>query len=773
MKTLSKHSSRRAKKDDDNSKKRKKSHVKGFVAFTVLAVISLIIGLLSLGAAGTLLTFAVWSDGVQLDTSLLPTARALPTFLDRNGKIIPYESDSTVSVEEIPESVKTAFVALEDKRFYSHKGYDTVRMASAIINNLKAGKTVEGASTITQQLVKNTHLTSKRSIERKLKEIALAEKLEEKYSKDEILAMYLSVIYFGDGAYGIKDASKKYFDKTPDKLTVSEAATLAGIVKNPSRFSPSKNAESALGRRNLVLSVMEREGYLNSTECETAKAVPLTLANNEKDTDNLSDFYLERVIEEVTARLNITKNQLDNSGYTIFTNMDTDLQKYTAKSLTEKPFFENGSIDSSAIIMDNKSGGVLAHASSLPYTVYRQCGSVLKPIAVYAPALEENYVTLSTQITDEKTTFGDWTPSNVGNIYYGKTTPREAIKHSMNVAAVKIGEYVGAEKMASYAKSFGVGLADEDANLTLALGATKNGVTPMSIAAGYCTLARGGEYISPCYVSAVLDGDKKIYTSVPSVHRVIGEDTAYLLTDCLIDTVQDGTAKTLSTLPFKVASKTGTAGVSDYNTDAWNAGYTKEHTVVVWHGASSMSETGGGEATMHAKNLWQTLYEDKTAYPVFAKPLNVESVEIDTYSSYKTSTVVSAVQETPNKYRKKELYKANNKPSTENSLFLKATEHTFVTKSNGRGTVKITFPVEEIYTYTLKRSDIFGEKVILTLNGADYTKDFITKKYSHNDKAISLKYPVTYTLTISLNNEKVQNVVLLELQASTFVNYKI
>ena len=219
-----------------DSKKTKRKKIILVTLITLLLLPILILGI-SVGI------FEAWANGVNIDESLLPTQTALPVFYDSLGEKIDVHGDSYLAPEDIPTDLKNAFVALEDKRFYSHKGYDPVRIVGALVSNAKSKSVKEGASTITQQLVKNTHLTQEKTVKRKLKEIAIAKKLEKEYTKDEILAMYLSVIYFGNGAYGVKDAGKLYFSKDVGDLSLAECATLAGIVKNPKKYSPLSNPD--------------------------------------------------------------------------------------------------------------------------------------------------------------------------------------------------------------------------------------------------------------------------------------------------------------------------------------------------------------------------------------------------------------------------------------------------------------------------------------------------------------------------------------------------
>ncbi|MBD5092448.1 MAG: hypothetical protein HDT36_03600, partial [Clostridiales bacterium] len=638
-------------KSNPKSKKRKK---------ILIATLSCLVLLPLLSIAIAVATFAAWANTQHVDKYLLPTATALPVYYDVSGNELPSEQSDFVEPNEISDNLKNAFVALEDKRFYSHKGYDIVRMGGAAVKNIKAGGIREGASTITQQLVKNTHLTQERTLSRKLKELAIAIQLEKEYDKDEILSMYLSVIYFGNGAYGVKQAASTYFSKTIDELDLSECAILAGIVRNPSKYSPFSNIEECKSRRNVALSVMREQGYIDEDTYQNTIAMPiLTKKDRTNNNDNLSaktcEFYLAQVQNEVCEKLNMTKYQLSNSGLKIYTNLDSSLQAELEKHRHDVNNYESDLVNSVSIVLDNQSGAVLAYSSSYPYSISRQAGSVLKPLAVYAPALDCNLVSLATPIVDEKIDFGGFCPSNYGGTYYGDTTVREAIKKSMNSVSVKVLDYIGVDRSASYLDSFGIGISDADKNYALALGATSKGVSPLSVAGGYSTLARNGEYIKPSFVRYIVDNGSKVYAndSYQNVQyqssRVISSGASALITSALVDTVNDGTAKSLSVLPFEVAAKTGTAQRSDgSNSDAWCASYNSEYTVLVWHGNDEgMSERGGGYPTRHTASIWKSVSSMKQVTRSFTYPDTVVLKDVDTYSSKINKQVVAATENTP------------------------------------------------------------------------------------------------------------------------------
>ncbi|MCM1394473.1 MAG: transglycosylase domain-containing protein, partial [[Eubacterium] siraeum] len=710
--------------------------------------------------------FAIWANTQKIDASLLPTATAVPTFYDRDGNELPYADSNYVDINLVSDDLKYAFVALEDKRFYKHNGYDLTRMIGAMLNNIKAGSVREGASTITQQLVKNTHLSHERTLSRKLKELALAINLEKQYSKDEILAMYLSVIYFGSGAYGVKQAADLYFDKNIEDLTLAECATLAGIIKNPSKYSPTKNPDESIKRRNVVLNVMRAEGYINDEEAEAAKSQPLTVANAQDEAQNdaplnakACEYYISQAAKEVCDALNITKYQLSNSGLKIYTHLDARLQADLEKMRHSDDNFESDGIGNVSIVIDNENCAVLAHSSSYPYTVSRQAGSVLKPLAIYAPALDKNLITLATPIIDEKIDFNGFSPDNYAGIYYGDTTVREAIKKSMNSVSVKVLDYLGSEDSARYLDSFGISIDDSDKNYALALGATAKGVTPVSIASAYASLARGGEYTSPSYVRFAVDGGNKILSNErtsPSntqvSHQVLAKSTASLITSALLDTVKDGTAKTLGALSFEVASKTGTVErASGGNSDAWNASYNDRFTVLVWHGSDEdMSEKGGGYPTRHALKIWQAISQKNAISDKLSLSGGVISADVDIYSTKLNREVVLASENTPLEYRKSEYFSLNNLPTANGSKFDKISEIDLEV-SNKQGVVTLNFRSENIYEYEVYRQDVLGSNLIYSDSGND---DSITVV----DRPIAFDGKVDYTLICRLkNNEEISS----------------
>lgn len=640
--------------------------------------------LVLLGAIAIGVLFGV-SKTAQLDESRLPAALAAPTFFALDGTELKYETSSKINSSEIPETLKNAFIALEDKRFYSHHGYDAKRIIGATAKNLKAKSIVEGASTITQQLIKNTHLTSEKTIKRKINEVYLAIELEKRFSKDEILAMYLSAIYFGGGVYGVKDAADLYFSKKLDELTVSECATLAGIVKNPSVYSPKNSLAKSQSRRNLVLKLMREQNYIDETQYASSVNEEIVLSTQQKVATG-EKIYLKQCVKEIAERLNITTCQLENSGLKIYTYFDRKAQEILLNEIKEKNNYASQNIDGAASLVDNKTMGVIAYYSTIPYSFRRQPGSVIKPLVVYAPAFEKRFITCASPIKDEKINFGGYSPSNFNGIYYGWTTPREAIKKSMNSVAVKTMSYIGSDTGFEYGKKFGLNLNEKDNSLSLALGGLTDGVTVAEMAASYATFANGGIYSKPCFIRRITDKDGNPVELQSERWQAISQDTSAIMTDILYDTVKSGTARTLSTLPFQVAAKTGTAGIKDglVNSDAWNVSFTTKHTLAVWHGGEKITETGGGHPTMSAKEIWKNFYKSGELPQDFVLPDSVKPFEIDLYALENEQRVLLAGENTPKKHTKTELFSVSNFPNEQSEIFKNITcENLFVEVMEG------------------------------------------------------------------------------------------
>lgn len=727
--------------EEKKRKKRKLAIVLSAVFLTPIVCVSVAIG-----------AFAIWASNQKPNADLLPTATASPTFFDIDGNELDYTDDNYINPSDVPADLKNAFVALEDKRFYSHKGYDPVRMAGALLSNIKAGSLKEGASTITQQLVKNTHLSHEKTVSRKLKEIAIASNLEREYSKDEILAMYLSVIYFGNGAYGVKQAARLYFDKNVTELDLSECATLAGIVKNPKKYSPFSNETDCISRRNLVLTVMKNEGYIDEQTYSNTISSPLNSTKHERKNGNLNSqiyyLYIKNAIDEVCEKLDMTKYELSNSALEIYLNLDANLQKQIAASGQDKSMYSTDSVNGAIIAIDNKNHAVSAYWSNLPYNVKRQPGSSLKPLAVYAPAIDRNEVTLATPITDEKVVYGDFSPSNFGGIYYGDTTIRQAIKKSMNSISVKTLSYIGVDAAVGTLANLGIQTEDADKNYALSLGALTNGVAVKEIADAYATFANDGHFKKADFVRYVVKNDRKILSSDENLpKKVFKSSTCDQLNSALSDTVQDGTAIALSALDFEVCAKTGTAQRADkMNSDAWCASYNNDYTVVVWHGSDSgMDEKGGGFATRQCQKTWRYI-ENKQ--PIAKKLTTSEFsvvLDVDLYATKQNKSVTIASESTPLEYRKSEIFSIDNQYRMSSCFDSVDFNESDVDIAKNGKEITLTLNTKEIYSYRIYRIDALGREQIAVFDAKTVEITSISDKPLAFDSIV--KYEIVCFIT--------------------------
>ncbi|HBW04966.1 MAG TPA: hypothetical protein DEF02_00005, partial [Clostridiales bacterium] len=389
---------------DPEVKKRKKRKVA--IVLSVVFLLPVVAASVAIGG------FAIWANTQKPNVDLLPTASATPVFFDSSGNELPYTEENYIATEDIPDNLKNAFVALEDKRFYSHGGVDYIRLARAAWNNFRAHSFKEGASTISQQLIKNTHLSQEKTIKRKLLELKLTSELEARYTKDEILEKYLNSIYFGHSCFGVKSAAEFYFSKSPEDLSLADGALLAGIVKSPNNYSPFKNPAKCLSRRALVLEAMQKNGHISEAEKLEAENAPLPVQNavSSADSSYLARCYdeLERLADENSLRL--------NGEIRIFTYLDPSLQKTLSDTCALRENDERSDIISAAL--DLASGGFVAYYSTCG-DIARSPASLFKPLCAYAPAFEEGLLSPATPIDDSPVSFGGYSPKNYGGTYGG------------------------------------------------------------------------------------------------------------------------------------------------------------------------------------------------------------------------------------------------------------------------------------------------------------------------------------------------------------------
>lgn len=604
--------------------------------------------------------FAITKD-TRLEVEKLNTSGANLLLFDSEGTPLAYTSavKRYSEYDEISPYVVKAFIALEDKRFLKHNGIDYYRLAGAMINNLKAGYLKEGGSTITQQLAKNALLSNEKTLTRKLKEAKLAFQLERRFSKEEIITMYLNTIYFGNGLYGITAASERLFGKLPADLTLAESAMLAGIVKNPRDNSPLGSVERAIERRNLVLSVMKREGAIDETAYQNAVSTgyvqPASLPKS-------SNSYQNAVFYEAGQLLDMSEKEILTGNLKIYTYCDQALQVRLEHAVEDEDF-KVSDADVAVMVGDNATGGIAAYAATFSYapqTVYRSPASTIKPLISYLPALDLGRIAPASPVSDQKTDFGGYAPDNFGGKYLGETDIRAAVKSSSNVVAVRLLQEIGVEYGKMMLDEMGIPTDDRD-GLALALGGMYRGVTIGQLLGGYLCLSNGGNFLAPGLIRRIEREDGTVlYQRNEGKKPLFSAESSYLMTDMLCETAQSGTAKKLSSLPYPVAAKTGTAGSSAGNTDAWCAAYTAERTVISWYGNLSGESrsmlpnrvTGGGLPTL----LTRYAFECSDAPHDFAVPIGIIEGEIDTKATQTEQKLLLSSDLTPERYRKRDLF---------------------------------------------------------------------------------------------------------------------
>ena len=658
------------------------------------------------------------------------------TIYDKNNNVSTVldggQSRKSISIENVPQHVINALIATEDVRFYQHNGIDVKRIFGALFNDITSGSLKEGASTITQQLIKNSHLSSEKTVLRKFNEALLAIQLERQYGKDQILEMYFNFVYFGRGAYGIQSASQAYFGIDAKDLSVSQGAMLIGVLKAPSKYAPHINMEKAVTRRNVVLSQMKKYGYITEEEYSKLKNEIIEIIEQTEHEDY--GYYTDFVLSEGAQLLNISVDDILAGGYNIYTTLDSLLQKNLQEIYEDDDNFFDETVQSATVIIDNVSGGVSAmiggrtHEGMLLYnraTAKRQPGSTIKPILVFGPAFENKSITPATMIDDYRKNFSDYAPTNYKNVYYGKVTVRQALSLSLNIPAVEILQKNGIENSKNFAEKAGIIFDEEDNHLALALGGMKYGVSPLQIAGAYSMLARKGEYIKPYCVKKITDNNGNVlYERNIKTEKVFSENTAFFLTDILCDvSKQENNAH--SKLQNNIASKTGTVGYNENgNSDAWSVGYVPSHTVSVWLGYDKTTEnqylpyevTGSSYSAKISAKIFEKIFEIY-GYDSFEKPSGIIKIKIDNYS-LKSEGKIYLASNIQNDVIS-EYFEKENAPATYNSYWdTPQLPEKIQVQLNEIRQAEISFTPQNNFTeYIIIRKNSVGESVIKTIKG--------------------------------------------------------
>lgn len=563
---------------------------------------------------------------------------------DQAGKLF-VENREYVPYNEIPEKLAKTFIAVEDERFLDHGGIDFIGIGRALYYDIMAGDMVQGASTITQQLARNAFLSHEKTVLRKTKEALIAINMERKYSKEQILEMYLNQIYFGHGAYGIQAASQLYFGKDIADLQVQQMAMLAALPKAPNNYSPFNNLEKALERKNLVLKLMEKHKLITPEERKQAEEADLELLAGPAGKKEHMRTYIDYVIHEAEEKFGIPEDDLYRGGYTIHTALDQIAQRRTYEAFQNDALFPKGGakrkVESGMVVLDARKGGITAMVGGREYVakglnralIQRQPGSTFKPIAVYAPALESGWHPYDL-LKDEQMSFGEYKPNNYDGKYRGKVQMYEAVRMSYNVPAVWLLNEIGVDKGVSMAEKFGIHLTKQDRNLSIALGGLTEGTSPLKMAQAYSAFSNDGVMFEAHAITKIVAKDGTVIASAdPKAKEVISSQTAYYMTKMLEAVVQDGTGKN-ARMAWPVAGKTGTTqhpGVKGANKDAWFVGYTPYYVGAVWLGFDATDDQhylqgGSGYAAGIFRDVMSKIHKGKPV-TAFARPDGVEELQ--------------------------------------------------------------------------------------------------------------------------------------------------
>ena len=542
------------------------------------------------------------------------------TIYDKDGDRAGYlysQKGTWVSLDKISPNVADAVLSTEDRNFYHEYGFSIKGMMRALLLNLKnrimgSSDIAGGGSTLTQQLVKNAFLSQEQTISRKAKEIFIAMQVENTYSKKQILAMYLNNAYFGNGVWGIEDASEKYFGVHASQLTVPQAATIAGMLKNPNGYNPKDHPAESRQRRNVVLTLMKDNGKLTQEQMKSYQDSPMITSDNyQYDSGYRYPYFFDAVIDEAIKKYGLSEEDIMNRGYKIYTTLDQNYQSTMQTDFADSSLFPYDADDGTraqgaSIAIDPKTGGVTAlvggrndshvfRGYNRATQLVRSPGSTIKPLAVYAPALQHGYH-YDSMVEDKYQAYGSnkYSPKNATGTYQGKIMLYQALAESKNTTAVWLLNKIGVSEGYRSAEKFGLKLSDSDKNLSLALGGLEKGVSPMTMASAYSAFANEGVKYDAHFIRRIVDASGKTIVDEEDADstRVVSEKVANEMTSMMIDVYKNGTGASAKTYGYTIAGKTGSTqgnGVDPTaaDTDRWYIGYTPDVVLATWVGFDS------------------------------------------------------------------------------------------------------------------------------------------------------------------------------------------
>lgn len=591
------------------------------------------------------LTYSLYAKDLISEESIMNSKNTGVVLLDRKGRpfFSFYQAKHNVFVplSQIPQNTKNAVIAAEDKHFYNHSGFSIPAIAGAIVADIKYKNMSYGGSTITQQLVKNSLLNPDKNLLRKYQEVILAEEIERRYNKEQILEMYLNSVYFGEGAFGIEEAAQTYFGKTVKDLDLAESSMLAGLLPAPSAMSPiSGDYSLARKRQQYVLSQMQEQGWITPEQKNEAQVRKLSFQGNREDINTKAPHFAIMARDELIKKYG--EETIARSGFKVKTTIDLDYQEFAEQTVKNQvtSLSKNNVSNGAAVVMDPKTGELISVVGSIDWdneefgklniaTANRPPGSSFKPI-VYAKALEDKEITPATMLSDNPTKFKNspndtvgYEPKDYDRKYRGKVTTRRALSNSLNIPSVEVMSKVGVPKALEAAKSLGITtLGDDPSNYGLSLVLGTGNVKLLELTDAYAAFANSGSRIDPTTLLEIKDKhDQVIYTHRPESVQVLSPEVVFLISSILSDSksrreIFGGALDT----PFPAAVKTGTT--EDYK-DAWTLGYTPLVAVGVWVGNNDGQPMDQIAGSLGAAPIWKLLVakylEDKPKLG-FTKP---------------------------------------------------------------------------------------------------------------------------------------------------------
>ena len=583
--------------------------------------------------------------------------------MDKNGKtffsIGRAEHRKMLPLSSISKDMQHALVASEDKDFYKHGGFSATSIVRAMYANIAAHSVAGGGSTITQQLAKNTLLNNQQTFLRKYQELTIAMAIEQRYSKDEILDMYLNSVYFGENSFGIEEAAKNYVNTTPDKLDLAQSAMIVGVLPAPSAYSPiSGNKQYAHERQEYVLKRMVADGYITDVQKDAALKQPLAFAKGASGIQNSAPLFTQMIRDQLYKKYG--EDNVMRSGFQVKTTLDLGLQDKANAAVAAgmSNVQSNGGSNASLVAIDPKTGGILAYVGSADYNnpqwgkvdmvqTARQPGSTFKPI-YYSKALADGVITPTTVLKDVATDFNGYKPLNYDKKFRGNVTARQALDWSLNIPAVEVMQKYGIDKSIQGAKDLGITTLDSSNNYGLALAIGAGEVPLMQMTNAYAAFANSGDQYPAHGILSIEDKyNKTIFVDQEASKQAISPQGAYLISDILSDNATrarmfgsslnvvgtDGKTK-------KVAVKTGT---TDSYRDAWTIGYTSDIVVGVWTGNNDntpMQNSGGAVAGP----IWRKMMSQAigASNPSFAQPSGITKATVCTDMGSQTDVFLSS-----------------------------------------------------------------------------------------------------------------------------------